>query len=84
MKKLVLRYRVQWKGYPEEEASWERAESLTHAQEAIDEYERQQAAMRGEDTMGVHYLHTVVKNDQGQGSRATLQTILVGTRPRHV
>ena len=81
VKKLVLRYRVQWKGYSEEEASWERAESLTHAQEAIDEYERQQAAMRGEDTVGMHYLHTVVEGDSE--SAASLHTVVVDSyRPR--
>jgi transposase InsO family protein len=75
VKEMVLRYRVLWKGYSEEEASWERAESLTHAQEAIDEYERKQDALKGEGGMGVHYLHTIVRNDQG--GPATLQTVVV-------
>ena len=76
MKQMVLRYRVKWKGYSDEEASWERVEHLSHAQEAIDDYERHLADMRGEDTMGVHYLHTVVRDDQGSGT--VLQTVVVG------
>jgi chromodomain-containing protein len=79
VKQMVLRYRVRWKGYSEEEASWERVENLANAQEAIDDYERQLADMRGEDTMGIHYLHTIVKDDQGRG--ATLQTMIVGSAP---
>jgi len=30
---------VKWRGYPEWEATWERAASLAHAQEAVDEFE---------------------------------------------
>ena len=48
----VVRYLVKWKGYGVEEATWERADSLRlHAQDSIDEYERRQAEMRGEDTV---------------------------------
>jgi hypothetical protein len=34
--------------------------------------------MRGEEIMGVHYLHTWVKGAQGDG--VTLHTVMVGTR----
>jgi transposase InsO family protein len=78
VKKMVLRYRVKWKRYPEEESTWERVENLSNAREAIEEYERQQADMRGEEIMGVHYLHTWVKGAQGDG--VTLHTVMVGTR----
>jgi transposase InsO family protein len=77
VERMVLRYRVQWKGYPEEESTWERVESLAHAQEAIDDYERQHAAANGETTMGIHYLHSIVKDGQ---DNVTLQTVVVGPR----
>ena len=34
-----LFYKVLWKGYPEEEATWEPLAHLTHAMDLVDEYE---------------------------------------------
>ena len=79
VKKLVIRYRVKWKGYPEESNTWERPESLDHAQEAVEAYERQQAEGRGEDTMGLHFLHTIIRGNQEEKA-AVLQTVVVGPR----
>ena len=76
VRQLVVRYLVKWKGYGVEEATWERADSLRlHAQDSIDDYERRQAELRGEDTVGVHYLHTLC--DHG-GGRVSLHTAAVG------
>ena len=66
MRQLVTRYLVKWKGYGGEEATWERETGLRlHAQESIDEYEYRQAEMRGETTVGVHYIHTLKAVDNG-------------------
>jgi Chromo (CHRromatin Organisation MOdifier) domain len=55
VKRAVVWYLVQWKGYPEENNSWVRAEDM-HADDAIREYE--EAQQRGDD-LGFHYLHAL-------------------------
>ena len=35
-----LEYLIHWKGYPEEECTWEPAGNLTHAKEAIADFHR--------------------------------------------
>jgi len=75
----VVRYLVKWKGYPVEESTWERADTLRlHAQDSIDEYERMQAELRGEETVGLHYLHTLqAESGPDAGGSLTLNTVLV-------
>ena len=53
VKREVVWYLVQWKGYAEEHNLWVKAEDM-HAPDAIREYE--EAQQRGDD-LGVHYLH---------------------------
>lgn len=43
-----LKYKVQWRGYPKEEATWEPMEHLQHCQQKIDKYERKLERMRQE------------------------------------
>ena len=57
VRQWVTRYLVKWKGFGEEESTWEKATNLRlHAQDAIDEYEYRQAQERGEDVVGLHYM----------------------------
>ena len=39
-KRQRLEYLIHWKGYPEEECTWEPAGNLTHAKEAITDFHR--------------------------------------------
>jgi transposase InsO family protein len=72
----VTRYLVKWKGYGEEEATWEKGDSLRlHAQDAIDEYEYRQAEERGEDTVGLQCMHTLKE----EGGVLTLHSVVVGS-----
>jgi hypothetical protein len=74
VRQVVTRYLVKWKGYGEEEATWERGDSLRlHAQDSIDEYEYRQAKERGEDTVGVQCMHTL-KEEEGV---LTLHSVVV-------
>jgi len=76
IRQLVIRYLVKWKGYGEEEATWERGDTLRlHAQDAIDEYEYRQAKERGEDTVGVQCMHTLKEED----GRLALHSVVVGS-----
>jgi transposase InsO family protein len=75
VRQWVTRYLVKWKGFGEEEATWERATNLQlHAQDAIDEYEYRQAQERGEEVVGVHYMHTMKEEEGG----VTLHSVMVG------
>ena len=75
VRQWVTRYLVKWKGFGEEEATWERASNLRlHAQDAIDEYEYRQAQEREEDVVGVHCMHTL-KEEEGV---VTLHSVVVG------
>jgi len=75
VRQWVTRYLVKWKGFGEEEATWERATNLRlHAQDAIDEYEYRQAQERGEEVVGVHYMHTMKEEEGG----VTLHSVMVG------
>jgi len=74
VRQWVTRYLVKWKGFGEEEATWERATNLRlHAQEAIDEYEYRQAQERGEEVVGVHHMHTMKEEEGG----VTLHSVVV-------
>ena len=84
VRQTVVRYLVKWKGYPVEESTWERADTLRlHAQDSIDEYERVQDELRGEEAAGLHYLHTLqAESGPGAGGSYTLNTVLVDRRRR--
>ena len=72
VRQWVTRYLVKWKGFGEEEATWERASTLRlHAQDAIDEFEYRQAQDRGEESVGVHYMHTLKEGHGGVMSYST-------------
>jgi hypothetical protein len=62
----VTRYLVKWKGYDEDECSWEEEEMLKlHAQGAIDEYERRMSESRGEAVVGLQCVHTLAPDVSG-------------------
>jgi hypothetical protein len=66
------------KGYGVEEATWERESTLRlHAQDAIDEYEYRQTLDRGEEAVGVHYVHTLASEADGSLS---LKTVVVNAQ----
>jgi hypothetical protein len=46
---ITVKYLVKWKGYGEEEATWQRADELQHCQQAIDEYENGVAQQQSSD-----------------------------------
>lgn len=72
VKRAVVWYLVQWKGYSEEDNSWVRADDM-QAPDAIREYE--DAQQKGED-LGLHYLHHKTSSDKP--GRSVLSTRLVG------
>lgn len=66
VRQLVTRYLVKWKGYDEDECSWEEDAMLRlHAQEAVDEYERRMGELRGEAVVGVQCVHTLAPDVSG-------------------
>jgi hypothetical protein len=66
VRQLVTRYLVKWKGYDEDECSWEEEEMLKmHAQGAIDEYERRMSELRGEAVVGLQCVHTLAPDVNG-------------------
>jgi transposase InsO family protein len=75
VRQWVTRYLVKWKGFGVEEATWERASNLRlHAQDCIDEYEYRQSQQRGEEAVGVHYMHTLTR----EGGAVKLQSVMSG------
>jgi hypothetical protein len=57
---------VKWKGYDEDECSWEDEAMLKmHAQGAIDEYERRMNELRGEAVVGLQCVHTLAPDVDG-------------------
>jgi len=67
--RLVTRYHVKWAGFPMEEATWERADSLMrHAREAVLEYEARQAELSGEATLGMLCTYQVVPQTDAPGA----------------
>jgi hypothetical protein len=62
-------YLVKWKGYEEE--AWIPEDELQLCEEAIDEYERGQAAAaasRSDDSVALHCIHSWIVNEQSPGT----------------
>jgi hypothetical protein len=59
----VVKYLVKWKGYGEEESTWQRADELLHCQQAIDEYERGtvQKPTSSHDTLALQSMYVVTQ-----------------------
>jgi transposase InsO family protein len=73
-KRTVIKYLVKWKGYEEDEATWQSVNDLQNAQDLIDEYEYGQLAERGENSVGLQSVCTPVCND---GGVTQLQMVIV-------
>jgi hypothetical protein len=70
--RTVVKYLVKWKGWDSEYNTWQTIDDLRNAQDLIDEYEHTQAVLRGEESVGLHYIHEVITKDDGTVSVQTM------------